>query len=173
MKKIIIALVALLASMTMNAQDLVMKQKNADDAITVVGRFSKNDTMTYRLMHYKNIIHGNDTTVSEDYREKFMIVVTDSTSEGYKMKYIPLSFTLRDTTLRDTGTPTSQMTINAIALRQLMQSTVCEFTTDEKGLLKSITNWREISDQLMNGIKATCDNLYTTIQDLDTTNLRQ
>jgi hypothetical protein len=54
-----------------------------------------------------------------------------------------------------------------------MQSTVCEFTTDEKGLLKSITNWREISDQLMNGIKATCDNLYTTIQDLDTANLRQ
>ena len=174
MKKIIIfALVALLASMTMNAQNLDMKQEKADDAITVVGRFSKNDTMTYRLMHYKNIIHGNDTTVSEDYREEFMIVVTDSTSEGYKMKYIPLSLTLRDTTLRDTGTPTSQMAINAIALRQLMQSTVCEFTTDEKGLLKSITNWREISDQLMKGVKATCDNLYATIQDLDTANLRQ
>lgn len=174
MKKIFVfALVALLASMTMNAQNQVMKQEKADDVIAVVGYFSKNDTMTYRLKHYKNKIQGNDTTVSESYVEKFMLVVTDSTSKGYKMKYIPQSFSLRDTTLRDTGTPTSQMAINAIALRQLMQSVVCEFTTDEKGSLKSITNWREISDQLMKGVKATCDNLYATIPDLDTTNLRQ
>ena len=159
-----------LASVAMTAwsQNLAMKQEKADDAIAVVGYFSKNDTMTYRQMHYKYIIQGNDTTVSEDYREKFMIVVTDSTSEGYKMKYIPLSFTLRDT-----SKVTSQVSINNVALRQLMQSAVCEFTTDEKGLLKSITNWREISDQLMKGVKATCDNLYATIPDLDTAMLRQ
>ena len=159
-----------LASVAMTAwsQNLAMKQEKADDAIAVVGYFSKNDTMTYRQMHYKYIIQGNDTTVSEDYREEFMIVVTDSTSEGYKMKYIPLSFNLRDT-----SKVTSQISINHIALRQLMQSAVCEFTTDEKGLLKSITNWREISDQLMKGVKATCDNLYATIPGLDTAMLRQ
>lgn len=159
-----------LASVAMTAwsQNLAMKQEKADDAITVVGYFSKNDTMTYRQMHYKYIIQGNDTTVSEDYREEFMIVVTDSTSKGYKMKYIPLSFNLRDT-----SKVTSQVSINHIALRQLMQSAVCEFTTDEKGLLKSITNWREISDQLMKGVKATCDNLYATIPGLDTAMLRQ
>ena len=148
-------------------------QEDPEDVINVVGYFCKNDTMTYRQMHYKNKIQGNDTIVSENYREEFMIVVTDSTSEGYKMKYIPQSFTLRDTTIPDTGTATSQMSINAIALRHLMQSVVCEFTTDEKGLLKSITNWREISDQLEKGVKATCDNLYATLPDLDTTMLRQ
>ena len=172
MKKTLLLLILCLSCVAMTA----WSQKNQEDpadVINVVGYFCKNDTMTYRQMHYKNKIQGNDTIVSENYREEFMIVVTDSTSEGYKMKYIPLSFTLRDTTIPDTGTATSQMSINAIALRQLMQSVVCEFTTDEKGLLKSVTNWREISDQLEKGVKATCDNLYATLPDLDTTMLRQ
>ena len=172
MKKTLLLSILCLSCVAMTA----WSQKNQEDpadVINVVGYFCKNDTMTYRQMHYKNKIQGNDTIVSENYREEFMIVVTDSTSEGYKMKYIPQSFTLRDTTIPDTGTATSQMSINAIALRQLMQSVVCEFTTDEQGLLKSVTNWREISDQLEKGVKATCDNLYATLPDLDTTMLRQ
>jgi hypothetical protein len=115
--------------------------------------------MTYRQTHNKYKIQGNDTTVSESYEEEFMIVVTDSTSDGYKMKYVPLSFTLHDA---DTVT-----SLIANASSQLMQSAVCEFTTDEFGQLKSITNWREIRDQLKKGVKVTCDTLYTTIPDLD------
>ena len=178
MKKTLLLLILCLASVAMTAwpQNLMLGQEEPENKIEVVGYFCKNDTMTYRQRHSKCIVQENDTTlsetVSESYVEEFMIVVTDSTSEGYKMKYIPQSFIL-DTTVFDTGTATSQMTINAIALRQLMQSVVCEFTTDEKGLLKSISNWREISDQLKKGVKATCDNLYATITDLDTTVLRQ
>ena len=175
MKKTLLLSILCLSCVAMTAwsQNLALNQKKPKDVINVVGHFCKNDTITYRQMHYKNKIQGNDTIVSEDYREEFMIVVTDSTIKGYKMKYIPLSFTLRDTTIPDTGPATSQMSINAIALRHLMQSVVCEFTTDENGLLKSITNWREISDQLEKGVKATCDNLYATLPDLDTTMLRQ
>ena len=173
MKKTLLLSILCLSCVAMTAWSQNLNQVDPEDVINVVGYFCKNDTMTYRQMHYKNKIQGNDTIVSENYREEFMIVVTDSTSEGYKMKYIPQSFTLRDTTIPDTGTATSQMSINAIALRHLMQSVVCEFTTDEKGLLKSITNWREISDQLEKGVKATCDNLYATLPDLDTTMLRQ
>ena len=173
MKKTLLLSILCLSCLAMTAWSQNLNQEDPEAVINVVGYFCKNDTMTYRQMHYKNKIQGNDTIVSENYREEFMIVVTDSTSEGYKMKYIPQSFTLRDTTIPDTGTATSQMSINAIALRHLMQSVVCEFTTDEKGLLKSITNWREISDQLEKGVKATCDNLYATLPDLDTTMLRQ
>ena len=178
MKKTLLLLILCLASVAMTAwsQNLMLGQEEPENKIEVLGYFCKNDTMTYRQRHSKCIVQENDTTlsetVSESYVEEFMIVVTDSTGEGYKMKYIPQSFTF-DTTALDTGTPTSQMTINAIAMRQLMQSVVCDFTTDEKGLLKSIINWREISDQLKKGVKATCDNLYATIPDLDTTMLRQ
>jgi hypothetical protein len=145
--------------MTAWSQNLMLSQEEPENEIAVVGYFCKNDTMTYSLTHAKYKIENNDTTVSESYEEEFMIVVTDSTSDGYKMKYIPLSFTLHDA-----DTVTSLMTN---AMSQLMLSVVCEFTTDELGLFKSITNWREIRDQLKKGVKATCDSLYSTIPDLD------
>ena len=151
MKRFLISLLLnlCLASVAMTAlsQNLMLSQEESEDEIAVVGYFCKNDTMTYRQTHNKYKIQGNDTTVSESYVEEFMIVVTDSTSDGYKMKYIPLSFTLHDA-----DTVTSLMTN---AMSQLMQSVVCEFTTDELGLLKSITNWREIRDQLKKGVKVT------------------
>ncbi len=150
-----------LASIAMTAwsQNLMLSQEEPEDEIAVVGYFCKNDTMTYRLTHNKYKIQGNDTTVSQSYEEEFMIVVTDSTSNGYKMKCIPLSFTIHDA---DRVT-----SLIANASSQLMQSAVCEFTTDEFGQLKSITNWREIRDQLKKGVKVTCDTLYATIPDLD------
>ncbi len=163
MKRFIISLLLnlCLASVAMTAlsQNLMLSQEEPEDEIAVVGYFCKNDTMTFRQTHNKYKIHENDTTVSESYEEEFMIVVTDSTSDGYKMKYIPLSFTLHDA-----DTVTSLMTN---AMSQLMQSVVCEFTTDEYGSLKSITNWREIRDQLKKGVKVTCDTLYSSIPDLD------
>ncbi len=163
MKRVLLSFILnmCLANLAVTAwsQNLVLEQGEADDAIAVVGYFCKNDTMTYRQTHNKYKIEGNDTTVSQSYEEEFMIVVTDSTSEGYKMKCIPLSFTLHDA---DTVT-----SLIANATSHLMQSAVCEFTTDEFGQLKSITNWREIRDQLKKGVKVTCDKLYTTIPDLD------
>ena len=146
-------------ALTAWSQNLAQEQEEDDDVIAVMGFFCKNDTMTYRQEHIKYKIEGNDTTVSKHYEEEFMIVVTDSTSDGYKMKCIPLSFTLHDA-----DTITSLM-VNATS--QLMQSVVCEFTTDEFGQLKSITNWREIRDQLKKGVKVTCDKLYGTIPALD------
>ena len=156
-----ICLLASLISVALTAwsQNLAQEQEEDDDVIAVMGFFCKNDTMTYRQEHIKYKIEGNDTTVSKHYEEEFMIVVTDSTSDGYKMKCIPLSFTLHDA-----DTITSLM-VNATS--QLMQSVVCEFTTDEFGQLKSITNWREIRDQLKKGVKVTCDKLYGTIPALD------
>ena len=159
MKRLYFFICLACVAMTVWSQNLVLEQEEADDAIAVVGYFCKNDTLTYRQTYIKYKIEGNDTTVSKSYEEDFMIVVTDSTSDGYKMKYIPLSFTLHDA-----DTVSSLM---ANATSQLMQSVVCEFTTDEYGSLKSITNWREIRDQLKKGVKVICDTLYSTIPGLD------
>ena len=149
-------------AMTAWSQNKMLNQKEPENEIAVVGYFCKNDTMTYRQSHIKYKIENNDTTVSESYEEEFMIVVTDSTSDGYKMKYIPLSFTRHDA-----DTVKSLKTITTNAMSHMMQSVVCEFTTDEWGSLKSITNWREIRDQLNKAAKATCDSLFSTNPDLD------
>ena len=145
--------------MAMTAWSQNLNQAESENVIDVVGYFYKNDTLTYELTHNKYKIQENDTTVSDSYVEEFMIVVTDSTSNGYKMKFIPLSFTILDA---DTGT-----SLMKNAMRQMMQSVVCEFTTDEYGSIKSITNWREIRDQLKKGVNVTCDTLYSTIPGLD------
>ena len=141
------------------SQNLVLGQEEIDDEIAVVGYFCKNDSMTFRQTHQKYKINEGDTTISEDYVEEFLIVVTDSTSEGYKMKYVPLGFTLNDA-----DTITAIMTN---AMSQLMQSVECHFTTDELGLLQHIDNWREIRDQLRKSVKVVCDSLYGTIPELD------
>ena len=165
MKKTLLLSILWLVSFAMTAwpQNLMLGQEEPENKIEVVGYFCKNDTMTYRQTHGKYIIQENDTTVSEtvseQYVEEFMIVVTDSTSNGYKMKSIPLSFTYHDADM--------SAGLKENAMGQLMQSVVCEFTTDEYGSIKSITNWREISDQLKKGVKSTCDSLYSTIPGLD------
>ena len=159
MKKTLLLSILCLSCVAMTAWSQNLNQEEPEDEIAVVGYFCKNDTMTYSQMHYKYTIQENDTAVSEFYEEEFMIVVTDSTSDGYKMKYIPLSFTYHDADM-NAG-------LKENAMGQLMQSVVCEFTTDEYGSIKSITNWREIRDKLKKGVKATCDTLYSTIPGLD------
>ena len=159
MKKTLLLSILCLASVAMTAWSQNLNQEEPENVIDVVGYFYKNDTLTYELTHNKYKIQENDTTVSDYYVQEFMIVVTDSTNDGYKMKYIPLSLTLNDA---DMGTSLMEN-----AMRQLMQSVVVEFTTDEYGSIKSITNWREIRDQLKKGVKATCDTLYSTIPGLD------
>ena len=159
MKKICLLACLMSVAMASWSQNLMLNQEEPEDEIAVVGYFCKNDTMTYRQTQYKYKVQEGDTTTSESFEEEFMIVVTDSTSDGYKMKYVPLSFTLHDA-----DTVTSLMTN---AMIQLMQTVECEFTTDELGQLKSITNWREIRDKLKKGVKTSCDTLYSTIPDLD------
>ena len=159
MKKTLLLSILCLASVTMTAWSKILNQEEPENEIEVVGYFCKNDTLTYELTHYKYTIQENDTAVSESYEEEFMIVVTDSTSDGYKMKYIPLSFT-HDDAYRIQNTLDDPM-------RQLKHSVVCEFTTDEYGSIKSITNWREIYDQLKKNVKVICDSLYSTIPGLD------
>ena len=87
MKRFLISLLLnlCLASVAMTAwsQNLMLSQEEPEDEIAVVGYFCKNDTMTFRQTHNKYKIQENDTTVSESYEEEFMIVVTDSTGDGY------------------------------------------------------------------------------------------
>ena len=158
MKKTLLLSILCLSCVAMTAWSRILNTESENE-IAVVGYFCKNDTMTYIQTYNKYSVQENDTTVSESYEEEFMIVVTDSTSDGYKMKYIPLSFTHHDA---DTGTSTMDN-----PMRQLKHSVVCEFTTDEYGSIKSITNWREIYNQLKKHVKVMCDTLFSTLPDLD------
>ena len=159
MKKICLLVCMVCVALVALSQNLMLNQEEADDGIAVVGYFCKNDSMTFRLTQQKYKINGCDTTFSESYEKEFLIVVTDSTSKGYKMKYVPLSFkTLDDNTVD--GIMTS-------AMNKLIMSVECDFTTDELGQFQSIDNWREIRDRLKKSVKVVCDSLYSNISGMD------
>ena len=138
------------------SQNLALEQEEDNDFIAVVGYFSKNDTMTYTKTYTKYKIMRGDTTESSTTREEFMIVVTDSTSNGYKMKYIPMGYSLSD---EDTDGDNQGKLVEE-TLMKAVGSIVCEFSTDELGQVVRIDNWREIRDKVKKGVKLMCDTLY-------------
>ena len=166
MKKICLLMSLMSVALSLWSQNLVLGEEDSEDEIAIVGYFCKNDTMTFRQTHNKYKIEDGDTTISDAYWEDFMIVVTDSTSDGYKMKYIPLGFQYSEES--DTVHRIMQGTLN-----QLMQSTVCEFSTDELGQFQRIDNWREIREKLKSSVKIVCDSLYAAMPELDSISPRR
>jgi hypothetical protein len=136
---------------SINAQSTALEQ-GSDTIISVVGYFCKNDTMTFRKQYLKQKIEGNDTTLINNHVEEFMIVVTDSTSKGYRMEYIPISY--------EHGVEGD--TITSRVMDEIWEATKdlhCIFATDEFGQLQHIENWREIRDVMKKTIPQVLDNL--------------
>lgn len=138
------------------AQNLMLDTEVPDTSIAVIGYFCKNDSMTFRKTYSKIKVEKGDTIVDDAFTEEFLIVVTDSTSNGYRMKLIPLAFDYSEES-------DSIHRIMQVKLSELTKDLVCEFTTDEVGKVQNIINWREIRDKMKVGIKGMCDTLYSTI----------
>ena len=179
-----ICLLACLIGMAMSAwaQNLVLGQEEeTDDAIAVVGYFCKNDTMTYTRTTSKYKIVEDDTTMTNSLQEEFMIVVTDSTSKGYKMKQEEFMIVVTDSTSKGykmklipldvhfNGADDDEDEDNFLlkSLNQALGKIVCEFTTDELGKVQRIDNWRAIRDEVKKGIKLICDTLYAAEPGMD------
>ncbi len=161
MKHLIVITVTLLLSiLTCGAQTLLMEEEAPDSTIAVIGYFCKNDSMKFHKSYSKIKIVESDTTITEAYTEDFLIVVTDSTSMGYRMKLIPQGFEYSEES-------DSIHRIMQSKLSELTKDFVCEFTTDELGCVQSITNWREIRDKMKIATKGMCDTLYSAMPGLD------
>jgi len=160
MKKIFLLVCLMCVTLAGWSQNLILEQEEPEDAIAIVGYFSKNDTMTYTRTTCKYKIIHEDTTKTNFFQEEFMIVVTDSTSKGYKMKLIPLS-------IHFNNADEDEDNFMIEALNKAIGKIVCEFTTDEIGQVQRIDNWRTIRDEVKKGIKLMCDTLYTTQPGMD------
>lgn len=108
------------------AQNLMLDTEVPDTSIAVIGYFCKNDSMTFRKTYSKIKVEKGDTTINDMYTEDFLIVVTDSTSKGYRMKFIPVAFDYSEES-------DSIHRIMQAKLSELSKDIVCEFTTDEMG----------------------------------------
>ena len=160
MRKFLIAIVVLFFTvLTVNAQGVTLEQES-DSTINVVGYFCKNDTMTFRNHQLKQKISDNDTILTYDISDEFMIVVTDSTSNGYRMEYIPVSHV---------SNVDSDTLMNGLMdeLWKKSKDLHCIFTTDELGQVQHIENWREIRDMMKKAVPLVLDWFYQNKPGLD------
>ena len=161
MKKYLLLIFMVMMGMAVHAQGVTLQnQEEEDSTIAVIGYFCKNDSMTFRRVQGKEKIVDNDTTIMNEITEEFMVVVTDSTSEGYKMELIPLSCKVE-------GKAKDQQTLLASVLWQDIKDLRCRFTTDEYGTVQHIENWREIRDVLKKSYATVLDSVYAAAPPLD------
>lgn len=161
MKKTFSFILLTIMSMTVKAQMKTLQNNEQEDStISVVGYFCKNDTMVYQRTQGKMKIVGNDTTQLGEITEKFMVAVTDSTPNGYKMEITPMSFEIKNK-------GNDYKTRMAALLWDDIKDLRCRFTTDEMGSVQHIENWRELRDVLIKSYVTVLDSLYASIPVLD------
>lgn len=161
MRKLILFVVFPFLMLSAHAQSTTLQHTEEEDTtISVIGYFCKNDTLEYRRIQGKDKIVDNDTTHIQELTERFMIVVNDSTSDGYKMELIPVSCEYE-------GNDSNLLSRLPLLIWDDYKKVHCHFTTDEMGSVKSIDNWREIRDMLKTCYKTVFDSLYTTVPRMD------
>lgn len=133
-----------------------------DSTIAVIAYFCKNDTMKYLRTQTEVSVEGGDTVSKKDEMcEEFMLIVRDSTPEGYTMEYVPLSVECGNDTVG------SMKTRLYNALVSHFKDVTAVFTTDEYGKVTGLKNWKDIRDRLKVGVKAMLDTLYSAASGID------
>lgn len=133
-----------------------------DSSIAIVAYFCKNDTMKYVRTVNEITVDGGDTiSRRQKQREEFMLVVRDSTSDGYVIEFIPVDFQYGDSGADDLK---SKM---ASILKNSYKDLRAVFKTDELGSIKSLENWKEIRDKMKVSVKAMFDSLYSVEPAID------
>ncbi len=152
MKKILFAVIGLLlisGFMISHAQTPATPQEvcvgtNLDSLINVIGYYCKNDTIDYWISETEWKFNDGDTVKTAGVSTKVRIVVTDSTSTGYKMTYTFLDC-VGDTAV-DRGLGAFQNKIVEKLGKKVVGTTI-EFETDEFGHITKFNNLGKIRKQ--------------------------
>jgi Fe-S cluster assembly iron-binding protein IscA len=152
MKKFIFAIIGLVLisgvmisqAQTSSTPKEVVVGTNPDSLINVIGYFCKNDTIDYWISESEWKFNDGDTIKTAGVSSKVRIVVTDSTSTGYKMTYTFLDC-VGDTAVA-TGLGAFQNKI-VEKLGQKVVGTTIEFETNEFGHITKFNNLNKIKKQ--------------------------
>lgn len=145
-------ILSILSVKSASAQTPLVSEEE-EQVINVIADFCKNDTMTYtdRMLKYK--IEKGDTITEFDVETDCMIIVRDSTSNGYTME-----MTNTDMRIRTVDDDITKAVIQASW--EISKDMKCVFTTDELGNVQGITNWRELRSQYKDIVKSAIDRLF-------------
>lgn len=166
MNKIVFSVCLFLFSLAGFAQGSTLVEAEEDSTISVIAYFCKNDSLVYDYWHVKNRIKEADTVTTVNVTTRFLVTVTDSTSEGYKMVLVPQSIEKGETTHSDEALKMEDLLTMPLGVN-------CRFSTDELGVIQHIDNWMEIRDSLKTNYKKIFDEVYAQNAGLDSILPRQ
>ena len=81
------SIIMLACALNTHAQNTMESVAKPDSVIKVIGWFCSNDTLEYNIVNAQYRVGLNDTIKTAEMTTKVRVVVTDSTSTGYKMNY--------------------------------------------------------------------------------------
>lgn len=128
-----------------------------DSTIYVIAWFNKSDTTEYEYTSSEMNISGSDTTVTSSIDEEFRIVVLDSTSDGYRLKYEPLSW----------KTSNEKDSLKQGAFWTAKSQGPVVFKASEYGEIEQLENWRTVRDNALPAMLTFFDSLYNRTPALD------
>lgn len=143
------------------AQKELTKNVKPERNIHVLGYFALNDTMYYTCDETEMYRAGSDTILYKSEHQDFRIVVLDSTSQGYRMEYSLINFTID-------GTQSEEMLSIIDQAMHFDMHQPCIFSTSPEGELLHIDNWEEIRDNASRFIPSLIDSMFLTVSGLDT-----
>jgi len=158
-KLLTIATLMLICGLSLAHEAPATQDEAEDNNINIVAYYSKNDTTCYWYSLYEVEIKGQDTTTVQEAQIEYQIVVTDSTSQGYRLEVSTLESNYKH------QTPLIEETSRQMA--NLMKDTKCILQVDEMGAIQHIENWKEIRDDIRKGIGLFCDSVYNNIPMMD------
>lgn len=147
---------------TSAAPQEVVVGTNPDSIINVIGYFCKNDTIDYWISETAWKFNNGDTIKTAGVSTKVRIVVTDSTSTGYKMTYTFLDC-VGDTAV-DKGLGAFQNKIVEKLGKKVVGTTI-EFETDEFGHITKFNNLGKIKKQAK-GLYKDCMNEFVNVDEI-------
>lgn len=162
MKYFALTLTLLLVFSSLYGQSSLLQNNDDNATVNVVAYFCKGDTMKYRYVQGEYKVEKQDTVGNTYYEKEFIIVVTDSTPEGYKMELTPLSFRAGGDSVKQTG----KQRMNRIVMENTL-GTAVKFSTDENGSILKVDNWRDVRDNYKKGVKHALDSLYAQNAQID------
>ena len=165
MKRILFTVLMFVVALTGYAQERLLEAEE-DSTISVIAYFSTGDSLVYDYWHVKKRIKEADTITTVDATTRFLVTVTDSTSEGYKMLLVPQSIEKGETVYSEGATQMEDLLTIPLGVN-------CRFSTDELGVIQHIDNWMEIRDSLKTNYKKIFDEVYTHNPGLDSILPRQ
>lgn len=150
MRKVIFILVALLATALQGRAQTQAITAGEDSTINVVAWFNKNDTTEYVYTKSNVLVSDGDTTRTGNTEEMFRLVVADSTSDGYRLKFEPISW----------KSDNSKDSLKSSLMWAAKSQAPVVFDTNEYGKIERLEKWRDVRDKAIPAITGYFEKLY-------------